>query len=191
MENMSSKKVCPVEGAGGLDNKLRQLFQNPVKILRPYIHGDMSVLDFGCGPGFFTLDIANMLDGKGKVIAVDLQQGMLDKLEKKIRGTLLEQKIQLHKCEENSIGLTDKFDFILAFYMIHEVPDQDALFDEFKTLLKPGGKIFIVEPKFHVSEESFNVMVEKALEYGYEIVDRPKISFSRALTLKNIVPSMK
>lgn len=191
MKEISSNKVCPVEGAGGLDNKARRLFQNPTKILRPYIYGNMSVLDFGCGPGFFTLDIANMLGGKGRVTAADLQQGMLDKLKKKIEGTLLEQKIQLHKCEENRINLTDKFDFILAFYMIHEVPDQHALFQEFKSLLKPDGKIFIVEPKFHVSKKSFNAMVDNAIKYGYEIINSPKISFSRTLFLKNADSSMK
>lgn len=181
---MNSNKVCPVEGAGGLDNKLRRLFQNPVKLLRPFVEGDMSVLDFGCGPGFFTIDIAKMLGEKGNVTAVDLQQGMLDKLEKKIRGTHMEQKIRLHKCGPNRIDLTEKFDLILAFYMIHEVPDQDVLFQEFRSLLKPGGKVLIVEPKFHVSKESFHAMTEKIRKYGYEIVEQPRFSLSRSLVIE-------
>ena len=185
MRKISSNTVCPVEGSVGLDNKLRRLFQNPTKILKPYISPDMSVMDFGCGPGFFTIDIARMLGDKGKVTAVDLQQGMLDKLSKKIKATCLEKKIRLHKCEEKSIHLTDTFDFILAFYMIHEVPDQGALFTEFKSLLKDNGKILIVEPKFHVPQQKFDQMEEKIREIGFDITDGPKLPFSRSLLLKN------
>ena len=49
-----SKRVCPVERAGGLYNKIRRWLQNPQKILRPYIEEGMTVLDLGCGPGFFS-----------------------------------------------------------------------------------------------------------------------------------------
>jgi len=184
MKKISTNTVCPVEGSVGLDNKLRRLFQNPSKILSSYIRPNMSVMDFGCGPGFFTIDIANMLDDGGKVTAVDLQQGMLDKLGEKIQATHLEQKIRLHKCSVNSINLTDKFDFILAFYMIHEVPDHDALFMELRSLLSDNGKILIVEPKFHVPKHRFNNMIEKIRENDFEVFNGPKLLFSRSVILK-------
>ena len=110
-------RVCPVERAGGLDNPLRRWLQRPEKLLRPYIKPGMTVLDLGCGPGFFTIEIARMLKGSGKVIAADLQQGMLDKVEQKIKNTELEPIVTLHRCKEKQIGLTEKADFILAFYM--------------------------------------------------------------------------
>jgi ubiquinone/menaquinone biosynthesis C-methylase UbiE len=37
------------------------LIQNPEKILKSFISEGMSVLDLGCGPGFFTVEIAKML----------------------------------------------------------------------------------------------------------------------------------
>ena len=37
----------------------------------------MTVLDIGCGPGFFTREIAKMLNGTGKVIDANIQEGML------------------------------------------------------------------------------------------------------------------
>jgi len=53
MEKTESKpRLCPVESAGHLDTKLRRFFQNPSKILKPYIQSNMTVLDMGCGPGF-------------------------------------------------------------------------------------------------------------------------------------------
>jgi ubiquinone/menaquinone biosynthesis C-methylase UbiE len=186
MSNEKNKRICPVEYAGGLDNSIRRLLQNPEKILKPYIHEGMTVLDLGCGPGFFTIEIAKMLKDSGKVIAADLQEGMLEKVTKKIKGTELEQRILIHKCQEDRIGVTENMDFVLVFYMIHEVPDQDNLLRELKSILKPEGKIFIIEPKFHVSKKSFEEMINKIKDIGFEIIDRPKVFISRAalLTIK-------
>ena len=50
----------------------------------------MKVLDIGCGPGFFTIEIAKMLNGSGLVIAADMQEGMLCKVQQKVEGTGLE-----------------------------------------------------------------------------------------------------
>ena len=176
--------VCPVEYAGGLDNKIRRLLQNPIKFLKPHIKEGMTVLDLGCGPGFFTLEIARMLNNTGKVIAADLQEGMLEKVRQKIRGTKIEPGIVLHKCQEENIGITEKVDFILAFYMIHEVPDQDKLFLELESILQTHGTIFIVEPMFHVSKKSFENMIDRVKRIGFEIIDRPKSFLNRSVVLK-------
>jgi ubiquinone/menaquinone biosynthesis C-methylase UbiE len=183
MNKERKQRICPVEKAGGLDNSLRRLLQNPKKILKPFINKGMTVLDLGCGPGFFSVEIARMLNDSGKVIAADLQEGMLDKVRQKIKGTELEKIIDLHKCQDENVGITEKVDFILAFYMIHEVPDQDKLFKELISILKPKGMLYIIEPKFHVSKASFEIMVDKVKSYGLDIIDRPKVFFSRSITL--------
>jgi len=69
--------------------------------------------------------------------------------------------------------------------MVHEVPDQDILFSELKSLLKPGGQIFIVEPKFHVTKKSFSLMIRKLESIGLEVLDRPGVFYSRTVLLKN------
>jgi len=176
-------RICPVERAEALDVFIRKLVQSPSKMLKPYIKSGMTVLDVGCGPGFFSVEIAKMCDRTVNVIAADLQEGMLEKVRKKIVGTQLEEKIQLHKCQKDRLGVTDKVDFVLAFYMVHEVPDQDKFFSELKSLLNSGGKILIVEPKFHVSEESFKEMIGKLEKEGFEVEERPKIFFSRSVVV--------
>lgn len=177
-------KVCPVEIAGGLDNPIRRFIQNPKKIVKPFLMPGMVVLDLGCGPGFFTLEIAKLLDGSGKVIAADLQDGMLEIVRQKIRGTELEQRIELHKCQDQSVGVREKVDFILAFYMVHEVPNQEKLFQELKSILKPNGKILIVEPKFHVTGKSFESMLDIASNKGFDIIRRRKSFLSRFVLLE-------
>jgi len=116
MAKTENSSVCPVEIAGGLDNSIRRFLQNPQKILKPYIKTGMTVLDMGCGPGFFTIEIAKLLNGSGKVIAADLQDGMLEKVGQKISGTKLEQSIVLHKCQSETIGVTEML--ILCWHSI-------------------------------------------------------------------------
>jgi ubiquinone/menaquinone biosynthesis C-methylase UbiE len=179
-------RVCPVELADSLDSKVRRLLQNPVKILKPYIKEGMKVLDIGCGPGFFTIPIAEFVGKNGKVIAADLQEGMLQKLQQKIRGTELENRIKLHKTDQNKIGVTEKIDFILAFFMVHEIPDKENFFRELKSILNENSFVFIVEPKlFHVSKQAFAETVKMAESFGLKPVESPRLLFSWAVLLKN------
>ncbi len=176
--------VCPVAVAGILDSRLRRWFQDPRKILGPHIKEGMTVLDFGCGPGYFTIDIARMVGKSGRVIAADLQEGMLRKLRHKIQGTELEEHITLHKCEQNSIGLSEEVDFILAFYMVHEIPNQEGFFLEIGPILKTNGLLFIVEPPFHVWKKAFEQTIRKAQDSGFRPVQRPKVFLGRAVILR-------
>jgi ubiquinone/menaquinone biosynthesis C-methylase UbiE len=125
-----------------------------------------------------------MTGKSGKVIAADLQEGMLQILRNKTKGTPLEQIIVLHKCEENKIGLNETVDFVLAFYFVHEVPDQDALFKEIYSILKKGGKMFIVEPPFHVSKSKFQNMLKIIGNAGFEIISVPRLFLNKTLLLK-------
>jgi ubiquinone/menaquinone biosynthesis C-methylase UbiE len=178
-------RVCPVSFAGGLDNKIRRYLQNPRKILGPYIEEGMTVLDIGCGPGFFSIELAQMVGKSGRVIAADLQEGMLHKIRAKIQGTELEERIRLHKCETNKLGLSENVDFVLAFYMVHEVPDKQGFLDEIKSILKPSGRLLIIEPPFHTSKKVFAEIVGRALDAGLKVINRPKIFPNRVVLLQN------
>ena len=182
--NLGKNHVCPVGIARGLDNRIRRWLQDPRKILAPYIEESMTVLDLGCGPGFFSIDMARMVGKSGRVIAVDLQEGMLHKLRDKIHGTEFEERIILHKCEKNRIGVSMKVDFALAFYMVHEVPNKQLLFDELISIINPNGKVFIVEPVLHVSKKAFQETVKKAQTAGFVPVERPKMVFSQTVIMQ-------
>ena len=179
-------QICPVGLAGMVDSKLRKLAHNPQEILKSFIKEGMIVLDVGCGPGFFSVEIAKMLNGIGKVIAADVQEGMLDKIRKKISGTPLEQSIELHKSDYENIGVTEKVDFVLAFYMVHEVgdqTDQKRFFNELSSILKPNGLILIVEPKLHVSKKKFDKMVNMLKDSEFSFLESPKIFLSRTVVI--------
>ena len=183
--NDKKNRVCPIEKAGLLDNVYRRWFQNPRKILKLYIKEGMVVLDIGCGPGFFSVEMAKMAGESGWVIAADLQEGMLEKLRSKIKGTELERRIVLHKSQADKIGVTEKADFALAFYLVHEIPDRKIFFEEVKSLLKPGARLLVVEPPFHVSRAEFDKTIGYAAAAGLIPEPGPKVFLGKTVILKN------
>lgn len=182
--NNRKKHICPVERAGSLDNKFRKWIQNPQKILDPFIVEGMTVLDIGCGPGFFSISMAKMVGKSGRAIASDLQEGMLQKVSDKVIGTELEQRIKLHKCEANKIGVSEPVDFILLFYMVHEVTKKNELFAEIATILKPDGRVLMVEPSFHVSKSAFEKTIKIARDAGFTDDRGPSMLFGKTVILK-------
>jgi len=184
--NENRNRVCPVELAGSLDSKIRMWIHSPYKILNQYIKEGMTVLDIGCGSGFFSIPMAGMVGKNGRVIAADMQEGMLQIIKKKITGSELDGRIKLHKSEQRKIGLEEKVDFILAFYMIHEVPDKETFFNELRNILNDKGQFLIVEPKlFHVSKKDFEKTIGIAEKAGFKIVEKQKMFTSQAVVLSN------
>jgi ubiquinone/menaquinone biosynthesis C-methylase UbiE len=173
--------VCPHQIAFFLDNWIRRLIQPPGKIVGPYIQEGNTVIDMGCGPGYFTIDMAKMIGSKGRVIAVDIQAKMLERVRKKAKKHGVAGRIDFHTAGTDHIGLNQTADFILAFYMIHEVPDMKHTLRELKTLLNNGGKILVVEPKMHVSQAGFKAMLDYAEEIGLKAIDFPKRAGGRSV----------
>jgi len=186
MGTKERSKVCSIEKAGALDLRLRKLIQNPKKIVGPYIKEGMTVVDLGCGPGFFSIEMAQLVGPSGKIVAVDLQKEMLEIVKGKIRNTSLQNTVELHQCQSDTIGLSKEADFILIFYMLHEVPNQTAFLREVHGLLKTDGKALIVEPKFHVTKEDFKNSLEELKQIGFGIVEEPNVFFSRSVLITKI-----
>ncbi len=187
---MSERKnrICPVENAGTLDSNIRKWLQNPRKIVGRYIEEGMTVLDVGCGPGFFSLEMALMVGKSGRVIASDVQEGMLQIVKNKIEGTELAKRITLHKCDENKIGVSVPVDFVLLFYMVHEVPNKKEFFREIGSILRPNGQVLIVEPPFHVSKSAFGKTVAIAEDVGFTSSKGPTVLLSKTILLKKSQP---
>lgn len=182
---MPDHHVCPWWLAYTFDNPLRRLIHNPRKILSGYVQEGMTVMDIGCGMGYFTLGLAELVGDSGRVFAVDLQQQMLDIMLKRTTKKNLEHRVVPHRAEPGAIGVTIPVDFILAFWMIHEVSDPATFFKEITAILKSSAKLLYAEPVFHVPENKFNEILAIAEKAGLSTKRNLSIRFSRTALLEN------
>ena len=180
-------KVCPAWLGHFLANPIRKLIHPPQKILNPYVKEGMTVLDIGCGMGFFSIPLARMVGTDGKVICVDMQEKMLQGLKKRAQKEGVCTRIETRLCPQHTLGLQDlveKIDFALVFAVVHEVPDPPRFFAELSAAMIPSGSVLLAEPKGHVSQEEFAITVSIAQQHGFTIVEEPKIFRSRSVVLK-------
>jgi len=175
--------VCPWWFAYTYDHRLRRLFHNPEIILKPYVRAGMTVIDIGCGMGYFSIAMAKMVGENGKVISVDLQQKMLDILSKRAEHEKIPPNIIKHKCDQDNIDIKQKADFALTFWMVHEVSDKLNFLKQIYTILKSDGHYLLVEPKIHTATKHFNEIVTICRQIGFREFLSPKIFMSRALVM--------
>jgi ubiquinone/menaquinone biosynthesis C-methylase UbiE len=146
-----------------------------------------TVVDVGCGPGFFTIPLAAMVGSRGHVVAVDLQQGMLDLARSYAEQERVEDRIQFHLCQQDSLALNGvKADFVFIFYVLHEIPDKEDVFKQLAGLVKRGGKVFVCEPPFHVSKSAFQEYIDMATRAGFEKVPVKKVGLSKTMLLQRL-----
>jgi 2-polyprenyl-3-methyl-5-hydroxy-6-metoxy-1,4-benzoquinol methylase len=179
-------KVCPWWLTYTFDNPLRKLVQDPYKILSPHVRFGMRVADVGCGMGYFTIPIAQLVGDSGYVQAIDLQSQQLKRVEKRARKSGVAARVDRTLATENSLSLKPPMDFILAFAVVHEVPSAEKFFGEISYSLKPGGRVLVAEPSHHVSQKLFEKELETARRCGLRPVPNPqRIRLSRVGLLEN------
>lgn len=175
--------VCCWRGAYLIDNWFRQLLHRPGKLFGAYVQKGMRVLDVGCGRGFVSLGLARMVGRNGEVIAADLQPQMLEMVGRRAAKAGLDDRIVLHQCKSDRVGVTEECDFAVAFWMVHETPDPDGFLKEIYGILSPSGRFFIAEPKMHLSKSQFDQTLEQARSIGFQVECVPSVSLSHAVVL--------
>jgi ubiquinone/menaquinone biosynthesis C-methylase UbiE len=176
--------VCPWWLCYSFDNPLRRLIHDPERILNPHVTTGMTVVDIGCGMGYFTLGMAKLVGPGGKVVAVDLQEKMLSTLVRRAKKAGLADRIVPRQCRPDLLGVEEPADFVLAFWMAHEVRDKPGFFAQISAFMKPGGRLLLVEPKIHVTRKSFERTVEVCRGAGFRLLGDPAIALSRAVRME-------
>jgi ubiquinone/menaquinone biosynthesis C-methylase UbiE len=175
-----SLHTCPSCFSFTLDNFLRKKLHDPFAILRGLIRTGDTVLDIGCGPGYFTVPMAQMAGETGMVIAVDLQKKMLDRMSDRAMRTGLLDRIRAVQCTTDDIMVSEKADFILTFWMVHEVRDTGNFFRQIAAAMKQDSRYLLVEPKFHVTGKKYREILELAGKAGLKTRGEPAVSISRS-----------
>jgi ubiquinone/menaquinone biosynthesis C-methylase UbiE len=180
-------RVCPWWLGYWLICPLLRRGQNPAEILKPYVHEGMTVLEPGPGMGFFILDLARLVGTLGRVVAVDIQPKMLDRLKRRAAKAGLLDRLETRVASPESMAIKDlhgSVDFTLAFAVVHEVGDDGRFFGEAAAASKPEGSLLLAEPQGHVKPSEFDSELEAASQAGFRLVDHPTIRHSHTALLR-------
>jgi len=173
--------TCPWWFAYTFDNALRGFVHRPAEVLGGLVRRGDTVVDVGSGLGFFTLALADIVGPEGKVISVDIQPEMLRRSRQRAERRGLADRIEFHQASRQGIGLSGPVDFVLAFWMLHEVRDRAGFLTEIRSLLRPGGQLLIAEPKGHVSPALFAKITQQVREAGFQVKESRHVRFSRSI----------
>lgn len=176
--------VCPMWLAPFLSSPLRWLFQNPKRIIAPYLTPGQSAADIGCGPGFFTIPMAERAGANGKVYAIDLQVEMLELVRRAAEKAGVQEQVISVTALSNTLNFKEKVDFALTFWAAHEVPDQLNFYREVAGMLKPGGKFLLIEPKLHTEEEYMSDARDLLISLGLRYLSPVDVSLSMAMVFE-------
>lgn len=146
-EEIVGEKTFDVSGAARLDAPERARWM-PVGLalemlaLAPGEH----VADIGAGSGYFALPFARAVGPDGLVFAVDLQPGMLEILRGKVAQADAPSNIEMRQGTASDTGLAAASCDVVWFANVwHELDDAPAVIQEIKRILKPSGRVAILD----------------------------------------------
>lgn len=114
------------------------------KIITP--DAPQKIMDLACGTGDFSIAIAKKMNPGSHVYGVDLSEGMLDVMRRKVAAGSLEDKISIQKGIGEKLEFEDgTFDLVTIAFGIRNFEDRQGSLREILRVLKPGGKIAILE----------------------------------------------
>jgi ubiquinone/menaquinone biosynthesis C-methylase UbiE len=160
---------CPVwlRGMVEMDNPLANEHRAAAIIEHLALQPGMAALDAGCGPGRVTLPLAEAVGPQGRVVALDMQPGMLDVAAEKARVA------GLSNIEFVNAGLGEgklaaqQFDRAVLVTVLGEIPDRAAALREIFAALKPGGILSVTELVFDPHFQPRSKVVQLATAAGF------------------------
>jgi ubiquinone/menaquinone biosynthesis C-methylase UbiE len=142
-----NERTFDPSNAHRLEDPQRLLWTPPGGVIeRLGLKAGMAVADIGVGTGFFVLPFSHVLGGGGVVWAVDLQPEMLRLLEEKLRREGDPENIRLLEGDAGHTGIADgACDVAFLANLWHELDDSRAVLAEMRRILRPGGRVAILD----------------------------------------------
>jgi protein-L-isoaspartate O-methyltransferase len=178
---VSGRVLAPtmgVEGADWLDRPEREREEAPSKAIAALglKAGDV-VADIGAGSGYYTVRLAEAVGPTGRVVATDLQPGMLAI----IKGRLARERVAnvelVQGRGDDPVLPARTFDLLLMVDVYHELAAPQVFVRKLKEALKRDGRLVLIEfrredPRVPIREEhkmSVSQVREELGAYGFRI----------------------
>jgi ubiquinone/menaquinone biosynthesis C-methylase UbiE len=125
-----------------LNNPIRRKLSRPDRLISKLeIKPKDVVVDFGCGPGFYLIPVAGVAT---KAVGIDVSARMLERASDYAKKNKV--SVELMQSDGTDIKLQDgSVDLILLVHVFHEVEDEQRVLREFLRILRPSGRLAIVE----------------------------------------------
>lgn len=166
-----------------LESKNRKDWQNPKEIMNHLeLKPSQIVADVGCGSGYFTVPISSKVK---KIYAIDIQQEMLDHLEKKIRMLNI-KNIEPLLSKDNKIPLQDEnVDLLLSVNTLHEFQDKENMIKEIQRVIKHNGRAVIVDFKKENMEIGPPLAIRVSKDHATNLFEKQGLTVLKTHDLPN------
>jgi ubiquinone/menaquinone biosynthesis C-methylase UbiE len=134
----------------------------------------MEIVELGCGSGYYTVAVAKAIQPSGIVFAVDIQQGMLDKLLARMEREGVKNIIPVLADAEGHIPLDDGIaDAVFSVTVLPEIPDPSKALLQVKRLMKDDGIFvnseFLIDPDFPLRRTVVKWAVQAGLKLKRQV----------------------
>lgn len=176
-------RVCPSWLSFILYNPVRKALTDREKVLEESgISSGSVVLEIGAGNGFFTEVLAKKAR---KVYAVELQEGMIRKLKKRIGSAV--ERVEIIRGDIAGLKVGEEVaDVCLMYYSLHEVGDKTAAARNICSAMKQDGILSIYEPALEVSKTDMEKTTRLFEELGFEKERAKDGTFTRFARLRKV-----
>ena len=138
--------VMGVGGAGWLERPEREDEEAPSKALDALeLKPGMVVADIGAGSGYYSSRIAKRVGPTGRVYATDIQQGMIDILDRRIKSEGLTNITTVLGGMDDPRLPPDSIDLAIMVDVYHELQQPQIFLQRLKEAFKPGGRLVLLE----------------------------------------------
>ncbi len=153
--------------------RLVDLFSDPEKKLaRLPLRRGMTVVDYACGPGRYTVPAAGFVGPEGKVYAVDIQPLAL-KMVRDRAGKAALTNVEAVLVQAYDTGIPGECaDLVLLLDAFHGIGDRAALLHEIRRIIKPDG-VFLMEPGHMDAAQALSIVTATGLFRHVKTVGKP------------------
>jgi SAM-dependent methyltransferase len=163
---------CPTIFAGAVDGRMvDKLSATEATLDRMALRPGMTVVEIGPGPGRLLVPAARRVLPGGKAIGVELQQGMLDKLRRKLASDDPGNVELIHGDATQMLLPPASADVVYLCTVLGEIPDRRTALAHCFDALRPGGRLSITEIILDPHYQTIGKVRALAAELGFEFED--------------------
>jgi len=146
---VSGRIFAPVMGVGGatwLERPEREDEEAPSKALDALeLKPGMVVADIGAGSGYYSTRLAKRVGAAGRVYATDIQQGMIDLLNRRIQQEHLDNVTTILGGYDDPTLPAKSVDLAIMVDVYHEFSEPQKMLQRLREAIKPGGRLVLLE----------------------------------------------